>query len=66
MRYIASDMPSVLNTNVLVAAGDMVLEVAANGQASAIMTLNHRGFLPQSLAFGIAVISPEQFFQGAK
>ena len=48
------------------AADDMVLEVAANGQASALVTLNHRDFLPQSLGFGIAVISPAQFFQGAK
>ncbi len=45
-------------------ADDMVLEAAVNGQASAIISFNQRDFLPQAAAFGLAVLTPKQFFQG--
>ena len=48
------------------AADDMVLEAAVNGQATLIITFNQRDFLPQTLNFGIAVLTPAQFFQGAR
>ncbi len=48
------------------AADDMVLEAAVNGRATAIITFNQRDFLPQTLNFGIAVLTPAQFFQGAR
>ena len=48
------------------AADDMVLEAAVNGQATSIITFNQRDFLPQTLNFGIAVLTPAQFFQGAR
>ena len=37
---------------------DMVLEVAVNGQANAIVTFNHRDFRPATERFGIEVLSP--------
>ena len=48
------------------AADDMVLEAAVNGRATAIITFNQRDFLPQTLTFGVAVLTPAQFFQGAR
>ena len=48
------------------AADDMVLEAAVNGRAATILTFNQRDFLPQTQNFGIAVLTPAQFFQGAK
>ena len=48
------------------AADDMVLEAAVNGQATAIITFNQRDFLPQTTKFGIAVLTPAQYFQGAR
>ena len=48
------------------AADDMVLEAAVNGRATAIITFNQRDFLPQTQNFGIAVLTPAQFFQGAR
>lgn len=45
-------------------ADDMVLEAAVNGQASAIISFNQRDFMPQALNFGLAVLTPAQFFQG--
>ncbi|MBK7001543.1 MAG: putative toxin-antitoxin system toxin component, PIN family [Rhodoferax sp.] len=45
-------------------ADDMVLEVAVNGQASAIVTFNRRDFLPQALGFGLAVLQPAEFLKG--
>ena len=47
------------------AADDMVLEAAVNGRATAIITFNQRDFLPQAQNFGMAVLTPAQFFQGA-
>lgn len=48
---------------------DLVLEVAVNGQGLGqevnILTFNQRDFLPQALKFGVAVLTPQQFFQGA-
>lgn len=48
---------------------DLVLEVAVNaqglGQAVQILTFNQRDFLPQALQFGVAIATPQQFFQGA-
>lgn len=37
---------------------DMVLEVAVNGQAEAIVTFNRRDFRPATTLFGIEVLSP--------
>jgi predicted nucleic acid-binding protein len=37
---------------------DMVLEVAVNGRANAIVTFNRRDFLPATERFGIEVLSP--------
>jgi putative PIN family toxin of toxin-antitoxin system len=46
---------------------DLVLEVAANGQvlgtAVGIVTFNTKDFLPQSLKFGVSVLTPRQFFE---
>jgi putative PIN family toxin of toxin-antitoxin system len=46
---------------------DLVLEVAANGQmlgsAVGIITFNVKDFLPQSLKFGVSVLTPRQFFE---
>jgi putative PIN family toxin of toxin-antitoxin system len=48
---------------------DMVLELAVNaqrlGSPVAILTFNHKDFLPQTLTFGVRVLTPRQFFQGA-
>jgi len=48
---------------------DLVLELAVNGQGSgdavAIITSNQKDFLPQASKFGVEVMSPRQFFQGA-
>ncbi len=47
-------------------ADDMVLETAVNGGARSVITSNLRDFLPQVLSFGVAVLTPAQFFlQGA-
>jgi predicted nucleic acid-binding protein len=37
---------------------DMVLEVAVNGQADAIVTFNRRHFRPATERFGIEILSP--------
>jgi predicted nucleic acid-binding protein len=37
---------------------DMVLEVAVNGQADAIVTFNRRDFRPATERFGIEVLLP--------
>ena len=37
---------------------DMVLEVAVNGQAGAIVTFNRRDFRPATERFGIEILSP--------
>ena len=46
---------------------DLVLEVAVHGQmlgeSMGIVTSNVRDFLPQSLKFGVSVLTPRQFFQ---
>jgi putative PIN family toxin of toxin-antitoxin system len=48
---------------------DLVLELAVNGQglgdSVAIITSNQKDFLPQAGKFGIGVLTPRQFFQGA-
>lgn len=48
---------------------DLVLELAVNGQglgdAVTIITFNQKDFLPQARRFGIDVITPRDFFQGA-
>ena len=48
---------------------DLVLELAVNGQGSgeavAIVTFNQKDFWPQASKFGVDVITPRQFFQGA-
>ena len=48
---------------------DLVLELAVNGQglgdSVAIITSNQKDFLPQAGKFGIGVMTPRQFFQGA-
>lgn len=48
---------------------DLVLELAVNGQglgdSVAIITSNQKDFLPQASKFGIGVMTPRQFFQGA-
>lgn len=45
---------------------DLVLEVAANGQmlgaAVGVLTFNVKDFLPQSLKFGVSLLTPRQFF----
>jgi predicted nucleic acid-binding protein len=40
------------------ADGDMVLEVAVNGHADAIVTFNRRDFRPATARFGIEVLLP--------
>jgi hypothetical protein len=46
-----------------------VLELAVNGQGLGevvtIITSNQKDFLPQARAFGVGVVTPQQFFQGA-
>jgi putative PIN family toxin of toxin-antitoxin system len=48
---------------------DLVLELAVNGQGLGevvtIITSNQKDFLPQARAFGVGVVTPQQFFQGA-
>lgn len=48
---------------------DLVLELAVNGQGSgdtvAIITANQKDFWPQASQFGVEVMTPRQFFQGA-
>lgn len=48
---------------------DLVLELAVNGQglgdAVTIITSNQKDLLPQASQFGVDVITPRQFFQGA-
>jgi putative PIN family toxin of toxin-antitoxin system len=48
---------------------DLVLELAVNGQGLGevvtIITSNQKDFLPQARAFGVGVVTPRQFFQGA-
>lgn len=48
---------------------DLVLELAVNGQGSgdavAIITSNQKDFWPQARKFGVEVMTPRQFFQGA-
>jgi putative PIN family toxin of toxin-antitoxin system len=48
---------------------DLVLELAVNGQglgdAVTIVTCNQKDFLPEVRQFGVDVITPRQFFQGA-
>lgn len=48
---------------------DLVLELAVNGQglgqAVSIVTSNKKDFLPEADKFGVKVITPRQFFEGA-
>ena len=48
---------------------DLVLELAVNGQgvsdSVSIISSNLRDFLPQASKFGVNVLTPRQFFQGA-
>jgi len=48
---------------------DLVLELAVNGQGQGgsvtIVTSNHKDFWPQASKFGVGVVTPRQFFQGA-
>ena len=48
---------------------DLVLELAVNGQGLgdpvAIITSNQKDFWPQASKFGVEVMTPRQFFQGA-
>lgn len=48
---------------------DLVLELAVNGQglgdAVGIITSNQKDFWPQVSKFGVGVMTPRQFFQGA-
>ncbi|ETX04851.1 putative toxin-antitoxin system toxin component, PIN family [Candidatus Entotheonella palauensis] len=45
---------------------EMVLELAVNGRAETIVTLNDRDFIPQVTAFGIEVMRPGPFLQRLK
>lgn len=42
---------------------DMVLEVAVNGRAEAIVTLNERDFRPQAARFGLDILRPGAFLR---
>jgi putative PIN family toxin of toxin-antitoxin system len=42
---------------------EMVLELAANGQADAIVTVNIRHFLPAAWTFGVAILRPGEFLR---
>jgi putative PIN family toxin of toxin-antitoxin system len=42
---------------------EMVLELAVNGRANAIVTVNTRGFLPAARTFGIEVLRPGAFLR---
>lgn len=48
---------------------DLVLELAVNGhgrgEAVSIITSNYKDFWPQARQFGVSVMTPQQFFQGA-
>jgi predicted nucleic acid-binding protein len=44
-------------------ADELVLEAAANGRASAIVTHNGRDFLPAARDFNIEVITPSVMLQ---
>jgi predicted nucleic acid-binding protein len=41
----------------------MVLELAVNGRADAIVTLNIRHFLPAAGTFGVEVLRPGEFLR---
>jgi putative PIN family toxin of toxin-antitoxin system len=51
------------------ASDDLVLELAVNGQGLgqpvAIVTSNQKDFLPEAEKFGVGVIKPRQYFEGA-
>jgi putative PIN family toxin of toxin-antitoxin system len=42
---------------------EMVLELAANGQADAIVTVNVRHFVPAAGTFGVEVLRPGEFLR---
>jgi putative PIN family toxin of toxin-antitoxin system len=42
---------------------EMVLELAANGHADAIVTVNVRHFLPAAWTFGVEVLRPGEFLR---
>ncbi len=48
---------------------DLVLELAVNGQGLgqpvAIVTSNQKDFLPEAEKFGVKVVTPRQYFEGA-
>jgi predicted nucleic acid-binding protein len=45
---------------------DMVLEVAINGGAEAVVTLNRRDFTPEAERFGVEILSPGEAFERVK
>jgi putative PIN family toxin of toxin-antitoxin system len=45
---------------------DLVLEVAVNGRAATIVTLNRRDFIPEAERFGIAILFPGEAFERVK
>jgi hypothetical protein len=70
MLYIASNMNYVLDTKVLVAAvrspagaSAELLRRALNGQVSVLCSVPL--FLPEAEKFGVGVIKPRQYFEGA-
>ena len=42
---------------------EMILELAANGRADAIVTVNIRDFLPAARTFGVEVLRPGEFLR---
>ena len=42
---------------------EMVLELAVNGRAEAIVTVNTRDFLPAARTFGVEVLRPGEFLR---
>jgi putative PIN family toxin of toxin-antitoxin system len=42
---------------------EMILELAANGRADAIVTVNTRDFLPAARTFGVEVLRPGEFLR---
>jgi putative PIN family toxin of toxin-antitoxin system len=42
---------------------EMILELAANGHADAIVTVNTRDFLPAARTFGVEVLRPGEFLR---
>jgi putative PIN family toxin of toxin-antitoxin system len=42
---------------------EMILELAANGRADAIVTVNTRDFLPAAGTFGVEVLRPGEFLR---